>query len=90
MSEEQLATFRNGSIGFVFQFHYLLPEFSALQNVAIDGKLKNRRRTSNASMLAIGVAEVCAACESILDRQKIVRTGHSSHAVPRPHFARAA
>lgn len=35
MKERQLADFRNRHIGFVFQFHYLLPEFSALENVCI-------------------------------------------------------
>jgi len=35
MKERQLADFRNRQIGFVFQFHYLLPEFSALENVCI-------------------------------------------------------
>lgn len=35
LNAKQLATFRNKNIGFVFQFHHLLPEFSALENVCI-------------------------------------------------------
>ncbi len=39
LNDKQLAGFRNKNIGFVFQFHHLLPEFTALENVMLPGMM---------------------------------------------------
>ncbi|WP_370213668.1 ABC transporter ATP-binding protein [Mesoflavibacter profundi] len=44
LSEKQLAKFRNNHIGFIFQFHQLLPEFTALENVCIPAFIKGTNK----------------------------------------------
>ena len=61
LSEKELARFRNKEIGFVFQFHHLLPEFTALENVCmpafIAGKIRSETEAKAAEILtSLGLA----------------------------------
>lgn len=55
LSKDKLATLRNKEIGFVFQFHHLLPEFTAIENVMmpalIEGKLSSKDAEKRAEFL---------------------------------------
>lgn len=55
-SENELAAFRNKEIGFVFQFHHLLPEFTALENVCIPAFIAKVSKT-NAEKKALELLE---------------------------------
>lgn len=52
MGARELAAFRNRNIGFVFQFHHLLPEFTALENVSIPGWIAGRGKREVAERAA--------------------------------------
>jgi lipoprotein-releasing system ATP-binding protein len=53
LKQNQLATFRNEHIGFVFQFHFLLPEFSVLDNVMIPALKLNQRTKDEIEDMAL-------------------------------------
>ncbi|MFW6052770.1 MAG: ABC transporter ATP-binding protein [Desulfosalsimonas sp.] len=62
MSASRLASFRNSAIGFVFQFHYLLPEFTSLENVMMPGliagmKKKDIREDAEAVLVRVGLKD---------------------------------
>ena len=43
LRKDELAEFRNETIGFIFQFHYLLPEFSVLENILLPARIKHKK-----------------------------------------------
>lgn len=52
MNAKAMAAFRNHNIGFVFQFHHLLPEFTALENVCVPGWIAGRNKKEVAEKAA--------------------------------------
>ncbi|HIJ48774.1 MAG TPA: ATP-binding cassette domain-containing protein, partial [Gammaproteobacteria bacterium] len=73
LSENRRSELRNQTLGFVYQFHHLLPEFTALENVSLP-LLIGRNRSQSLSRTAVEVAAV-----EILQR---VGLGHRLHHKP--------
>ena len=59
LGDQALSRFRNRHIGFVFQFHYLLPEFTALENVLLPARVAgvDRRQEALGLMDSVGLAD---------------------------------
>lgn len=64
LNKNQLAELRNETIGFIFQFHYLLPEFTAIENVLMPYQIKNNKldaeikKRANNIMDLVGLSDV--------------------------------
>jgi len=58
LSDEQLARFRNQQVGFVFQFHHLLPEFTTLENVAMPALIRGKKLPEVAEQASKFLAQV--------------------------------
>lgn len=58
MSDSELSKFRNVSIGFIFQFHHLLPEFTALENVMLPALLSGNSKEAVMDKASLLLADV--------------------------------
>lgn len=67
-NQSELALFRNENIGFVFQFHYLLPEFSALENVMIPALKLNKFSKEEIELNAYSKLEMLGLKEQALKK----------------------
>lgn len=58
INKDKLAELRNETIGFIFQFHYLLPEFTVFENILMPYRIKNNKLTKEAIKRANDLIEI--------------------------------
>lgn len=75
MSKKELAILRNAEIGFIFQFHYLLPEFSVLENVLMPYWIKKRAKVPVEVMERANYLLDFVGLESIKDKNAYAISG---------------
>lgn len=65
LNDEKLATFRNKSMGFIFQFHHLLPEFTTLENVCMPALIAGKT-----------IREATPRAKTLLEQVSLTERGH--------------
>lgn len=58
LTKKQLATLRNQTLGFIFQFHYLLPEYTVLENILMPYRMQNKKVTTEVMDRALHLIDV--------------------------------
>ncbi|MDZ4839735.1 MAG: ABC transporter ATP-binding protein [Bacteroidota bacterium] len=74
LSSKKLAEFRNKHIGFIFQFHHLLPEFTVLENVSIPGYIAGRKNAELKSA-AINLLEILGVADKANTKPSVLSGG---------------
>lgn len=80
LKQKQLAVLRNETIGFIFQFHYLLPEFTVLENVLMPYRIKNGSVTAEAMKRAKDLIEIVGLNKVINNRATDLSGGQQQRA----------
>lgn len=80
MNKNELATLRNETIGFIFQFHHLLPEFSVLENILMPYRIKHNKVTKEAIDRANELADIVGLGEVKNNRSTEISGGQQQRA----------
>lgn len=80
MDKNQLAVLRNETIGFIFQFHYLLPEFTVLENVLMPYRIKHGKVTKEARDRANELIEIVGLSKVINNKSTDISGGQQQRA----------
>lgn len=79
-NKEQLAVLRNETIGFIFQFHYLLPEFTVLENVLMPYRIKHNKVSKESLKRAKNLIEIVGLEKVINNRATDLSGGQQQRA----------